>query len=774
MNIQTVLRLLINSHQLRGRDRWTHPQLEAYQTHALEDLRTFVYQRSPFYQRFHKGLFDRPLHELPILTKKIMMEHFDELVTDRTIRLADIRKQMEQASDLPYLGSYWVNATSGSTGSPGIFLFNQYEWAMVLTSFARGYDWAGSHVNLLHQQKIAVVSSVTPWHMSALVGTMLRSPWVSTLRLSALEPIESILNQLNERQPEILVASASMARILAVEQLDKRLQIAPHTIFTSSEVLTDETRRLIEAAWGKRLFNQYAATETAGIAAECQQHNGMHLYEDLMIVENVDAQNQPVPLGVYGDKLLVTVLFNRTQPLIRYELDDSMRFADKDCPCGRPYRLVDNVQGRTEDTLHFPSGAAGQVAIHPNLFHEVMEGVSTGEWQIIHRDDGLHVLLDDTQKTTIADQELVERLGRALAKQWVIVPQIYVEHVAAIPRTPNGKMLLIKSENTSTIVPFPPKRLGKPVEPHPQKEIREVSSFKWIAAALVLAVLFTATLYLPRGTNRTVISAQFPDIHGLGFSADGQRLFVPAHNGLLVYTDGHWETSDLPSNDYMGYTPTNSGFYSSGHPGPQSDLPNPLGLIRSREGASTLEMLAFEGESDFHLLGAGYQTHTLYALNGHPNSRLSRGLYYTLDDGQTWEQSNMQGGGGSPLQIAVHPTEAGTLAIATEDGVFLSMDYGNTFALTGEAAHITAAVFNPNGETLLMGFQTITSYDLASGQMEAIQGPNIEEGDTISYIAVNQVTGEIAVATFDKNIYLSQGNLPSWQRIVTLGVGQNG
>jgi phenylacetate-CoA ligase len=773
MNIQTVLRLLINSHQLRGRDRWTHPQLEGYQTHSLEDLRAFVYQRSPFYQRFHKGLFDRPLNELPILTKKIMMEHFDELVTDRTIRLADIRKQMEQASDRPYLGSYWVNATSGSTGSPGIFLFNQREWAMVLASFARGSEWAGIHINLLHQQKIAVVSSVTPWHMSSLVGTTLRSPLVSTLRLSAVEPVESIVNQLNEWQPETLVAYASMARILAVEQIEKRLQIAPRAIFTSSEVLTDETWRLIEEAWGKRLFNQYAATETAGIAAECQQHNGMHLYEDLIIVENVDAQNQPVPSGVYGDKLLVTVLFNRTQPLIRYELADSMRFADKNCPCGRPYRLVDSVQGRAEDTLTFPSGAAGQVAIRPNLFHEVMDGVSTGEWQIIHRDDGLHILLGDTRKITTTDQELVERLSRALAKQWVIIPQIYVEHVAAIPRTANGKMLLIKSENTSTIVHFPPQRLGKAVENRPQKETRKVSSFKWLAAALILGVVLAVTLYLPRGTNRTVISAQFPDIHGLGFSADGQRLFVPAHNGLLVYTDGHWETSDLPPNDYMGYTPTDSGFYSSGHPGPQSDLPNPLGLIRSREGASTLEMLAFEGESDFHLLGAGYQTHTLYALNGSPNSRLSRGLYYTLDDGQTWEQSNMQGGGGSPLQITVHPTEAGTLAIATENGLFLSTDYGNTFALVGETAHITAAVFDPNGETLLIGFQTITSYDLTNGQMESIQGPNIGEGDTISYIAVNPVNGEIAVATFNRNIYLSQGNLQSWQQIVTLGVGQN-
>lgn len=444
MDARMLFRLLVNSRRLRSHDRWSRTQIAEYQAHAIRGLREYAYRHSPFYQEFHAGLQNRPLHELPVLTKNMLMEHFDALVTDRAVHLRDIRTHMQQAPDKPYLGRYRVSATSGSSGSPGVFLFNGREWAMVLASFARGYEWAGVHVDLAHHRRIAVVSTITPWHMSYLVGTTLQSPWVSTLRLSAIEPLPTLVRQLNEWQPEILISYASMARMFAVEQLDGRLNIHPQLMFTSSEVLTDEARRLIEAAWGEILFNQYAATETAGIAAECEQHDGMHLYEDLIVVENVDEHNQPVPPGVYGDKLLVTVLFNHTQPLIRYELNDSLRFSNSVCQSGRVYSLVEAVRGRQEDTLLLEGLHGGQVPVHPNVFHDVMDSISVSAWQIVLRRDGLHVLLTDA----LGEQEdLVRALRNSLEVQFVRVPQITIETVSVVPRTINGKAPLVRSED---------------------------------------------------------------------------------------------------------------------------------------------------------------------------------------------------------------------------------------------------------------------------------------------------------------------------------------
>ena len=87
LSTQIILKVLALRHRLRQRDRWTRRQLEGHQGRALHRLREHAYARSPFYRRFHKGFTDRPLNELPVLTKEMVMEHFDELVTNPPVRM---------------------------------------------------------------------------------------------------------------------------------------------------------------------------------------------------------------------------------------------------------------------------------------------------------------------------------------------------------------------------------------------------------------------------------------------------------------------------------------------------------------------------------------------------------------------------------------------------------------------------------------------------------------------------------------------------------------
>ncbi len=358
MSTQIILKVLALRHRLRQRDRWTRRQLEDQQHRTLHRMREYAHARSLFYKRFHKGFTDRPLGDLPILTKEMVMEHFDELVTDPTVRLADVEAHLATLSGGDELlgGRYRVAPTSGSTGRRGLFLWNPNEWATVLASYNRSFDWAGVGAGITHRTRMAVVSSTTPWHQSARVGASVHSPWVPTLRLDSGDLLESIVERLSAFQPKVLVAYASMAHLLAEEQLAERLRISPGFVFASSEVFTGQARRRIEEAWGNKPFEVYAATEPAGIASECEQHRGMHLFEDLVITEVVDENNRPVPPGVYGHKVLVTVLFSRTMPLIRYEMSDSVRPATSPhCPCGRPFALIDGIQGREEDILRFPA-----------------------------------------------------------------------------------------------------------------------------------------------------------------------------------------------------------------------------------------------------------------------------------------------------------------------------------------------------------------------------------------------------------------------------------
>lgn len=445
MNIQLIGNVLGTLRQFRQHDAWTRQQLEAYQAEQLSRLRQYAAAHSPFYQQFHRGLENSPLEELPVLTKAMLMKHFNALVTDRSIHLQAVQDHLPTIrGDELLLGRYRATATSGSSGHPGIFLFNLPEWTMVLASFARAREWAGVKTRLTHRVKTAIVASTTPWHMSTRTGATVESWWMPTLRLGASEPLAAIVDQLNVWQPEILVAYASMNRLLAEEQLAGRLRISPKCITSASEVLTDEARKRIELAWGQVLFNDYVATECGGLAAEDASHQGLSLFEDLVIFEVVDEHNQPVPPGNFGEKVLLTVLFNHTQPLIRYELSDSVRLATAPDPAGRPYRCLDGIQGRREDTLTFPASQGGIVTVHPHAFHALMDSLPVSGWQIVQEANGLKVLLSGVRDGFV-EESFNAALRKILVAQGVLPQTIQIQQVAAIPRTAAGKAPLIKS-----------------------------------------------------------------------------------------------------------------------------------------------------------------------------------------------------------------------------------------------------------------------------------------------------------------------------------------
>jgi phenylacetate-coenzyme A ligase PaaK-like adenylate-forming protein len=447
MNIKIIPKLLSTIGQLRKHENWTRSELEASQADGLRQLREYAYAHSPFYQKFHKGLTDRPLNELPVLTKAMLMEHFDELVTDSSIRLEKVREFASNDADKQrYLDRYWVTATSGSSGHPGFFLFNEAEWITVIASFARGQEWSGEKVNLLRRRRMATVASSTPWHMSSQVTVTAKSPSTPSIRIAASSPLESIVQQLDAWQPDLLIAYASMSRILAEEQLAGRLHIAPKKVFTSSEVLTDETRRRVKAAWGDEPFNQYGATETADIAAEHKLCRRTHIFEDLLLVEVVDEQCHPVPRGEYGAKLLVTTLFSRTQPLIRYEINDSVRLSVEPCSiCGLPFAFIDGIQGRMEDALSMPGAKGGQISIQPLVFNRVMDILPVSGWQVIQETDSSLTVLLSGARNGIHDDSVSEAMQKELASEGAIIPLIKVQRVAEIPKRASGKTPLIKS-----------------------------------------------------------------------------------------------------------------------------------------------------------------------------------------------------------------------------------------------------------------------------------------------------------------------------------------
>jgi phenylacetate-CoA ligase len=424
--------------------QWTRDHLARQQDHRLADLRRFVMARSPFYQRFHRGLERAPLRELPVLTKATMMESFDELVTDRSVSLADAESflRSNRANGL-FRDRYVTLSTSGSTGRRGVFLFDPDEWLTALGMITRPMAWAGLRPRLVNRPRLAMIASTTPWHYSTRVTASLSSRLLPTLRLDASERLGEIVRHLNRWQPEVLTVYPSVLKQLADEQLAGRLTISPRTIATSAEVLPAETRRRVRQAWKVHVFDTYGATEYAPISAECPRGR-KHLFEDEAIIEVVDDRGRPVPSGERGDRLLLTIFNRRTQPLIRYEMSDMVRPIDGPCECGRPFRMIDSIEGRIEDVLQFPSvnGHSGPVFIHPNVFHQLLETVPASGWQVRQEQDGLSVLL-----TGLSDQSLVAAIGTsvrtALEAQGAHVSSVRITPVDVLQRGGSGKAPLI-------------------------------------------------------------------------------------------------------------------------------------------------------------------------------------------------------------------------------------------------------------------------------------------------------------------------------------------
>lgn len=439
-----IIRVLLLRSQFRSRYKWTRQHVLSFQSGQLDELRRFTYENSNFYRQFHKGLENAPLSQLPVLTKRMLMDNWDDVVTDKSLKLDEVKPFIETLREPKlFKNRYYINSTSGSSGLKGIFAYNKEEWRHVLASYSRVYDWAGINIGLFHHYRVAVVSSLSPWHQSAAVGYTAKSRMMQTLRLDSTQPIEQLTAQLDAFKPQVVIAYANMAKVLAQEQLRGNLHVEPQVVICASEVLTNQSRKLIRQAWSIEAYNTYGATETAGVASETAKHSGLKTFDDLVIVENVDHNNKPVEPGSFGSKLLVTVLFSRTVPLIRYALEDSVCFAAHEDYNSGPFSTITEIQGRQEEILSFTS-VSGNITIQPNFFHNLFENLEINEWQMLSRNDSLTVsLLNPVTAQTIAAVQ--NKLMSALQEKGVIGIATNVIAVEKLERTKLGKTYLIKA-----------------------------------------------------------------------------------------------------------------------------------------------------------------------------------------------------------------------------------------------------------------------------------------------------------------------------------------
>jgi phenylacetate-coenzyme A ligase PaaK-like adenylate-forming protein len=288
-------------------------------------------------------------------------------------------------------------------------------------------------------------------HISRQLFAAFQSGRDGVPRLSVTTPLPEAIAALNRYRPDAVIGYASVLGTLAEEQLEGRLAIEPRATIATSEVVTDETGRRVEAAWGSEPFNVYAATEAPGIASGSPERVGMHVWEESVVVEVVDDEGRPVPPGVPGDKVLLTSLVSRVQPLIRYELSDSVVVADGPDPSGRPFLRLARVDGRSDDILAFPAAEGGTVEVHPHQMRAPFSTlVAIRQYQIVHARDGvLRVRIVPRASVSSDVRERVQTaVRRELERAGAAQPRVDVEVVDRIEREQGhaAKVKLVVSE----------------------------------------------------------------------------------------------------------------------------------------------------------------------------------------------------------------------------------------------------------------------------------------------------------------------------------------
>ena len=289
-------------------------------------------ERSPWHRRRLEGLdiasvSDRDIVDLPVMTKTDLMDNFDSVVTDTRLSRRLCEDHLDRNPGGHLLGEFQVVASGGSSGQRGVFVYGWDTWAICYASTVRfqARDWSRDPTLAGIPRVIGVVAASSPTHISAALSKTFSSGDNARHLLPVSLPLEAIVAGLNELQPTVLMGYSSFLPRLALEAQSGRLRIAPRRVIAISEPLLPEARRVIHETWGAPIANGYGMSEGV-FTGFCG--DGIHLPDDLCIFEPVDADGRPVGPGALSHRVLVTNLYNHTQPLIRYEVTDQVTLID--------------------------------------------------------------------------------------------------------------------------------------------------------------------------------------------------------------------------------------------------------------------------------------------------------------------------------------------------------------------------------------------------------------------------------------------------------------
>ncbi|MBS6643913.1 MAG: phenylacetate--CoA ligase family protein [Clostridiaceae bacterium] len=442
------LNLLWDLYQLKRNTGKSREEMKRLQEKKLRVLLTYAYDHSAYYHRtFEEAGITRkqipllPLWAFPVIDKQILMEHFDELVTVSDLKQEELRRfdAQESSKQKKFKDRYHVVHSSGSTGTPGYFVYDEAAWNQMLLGIIRAALWDMTMPQILKLlwkgPRIVYIAATDGRYGGAMaVGDGIEGVHAQQLFLDVKTPLAEWIRQIRDFRPNMVIGYPSAIKILGELAESGEVELDIFRVVSCGEPLGASLRNYLEEVFWADVVNIYGASESLALGVETSHAEGMVLFDDLNYIEMVD--------GV----MYLTSLYNFAQPLIRYRLSDQLSLKEPGPETPYPFTLAGNIMGRNEDMMWFENGQGERDFLHPLVIEGFcLEGLLDYQFRRLGS-TAFEMLAEVSDRRKIQEirSEMLKQMSQILKEKHLEYVSFSIRFVEAIhPDQRTGKKRLI-------------------------------------------------------------------------------------------------------------------------------------------------------------------------------------------------------------------------------------------------------------------------------------------------------------------------------------------
>jgi len=417
----------------------------------VRELLKHAYYNSEFYHEYYSsyGIRDGDIREIPInkipsIDKKIFVENFNRIVTDKRVNLQHIERFLmkEKSRDKKYLDEYAIVHSSGSTGKPTCFIYDRNSWETIL---AAGFRACKGEVGLkeaisksLRGLRVLYVAATEGRFGGAMAANSgIKGFGFRPLLLNINLSLELWIDKINRFNPDVIIGYPSAIKILCDLISDNKIKINVFRVITGGEPTTREQRRYFQSVLHTDIFNIYGASESIIMGLERDSYQGFYIFDDINYLE------------VEEEHTFITPLYNYSQPLIRYKLTDKLMSAERLENEALPFSKIKEIMGRNEEIMWFINDKGEKDFLHP-LIINTLEAEGIIGYQFVQRSNRMfeiRVELRQGADFNTTQNQLRKQMDNILKEKKLLYLNYRIKQVNTIPiNTSTGKSNVVIKE----------------------------------------------------------------------------------------------------------------------------------------------------------------------------------------------------------------------------------------------------------------------------------------------------------------------------------------